>query len=84
VIILSFQSQTLLSYGHQVALHTEDYDKAERLLLQALRFQPGNSDGMQVLMRARESERECVWERERKREREKERGRGREGGVRKE
>ena len=24
--------QTLLSYGHQVALHSDDYDKAERLL----------------------------------------------------
>ena len=41
--------QTLLSYGHQIALHTDDYDKAERLLDQVLRFQPLNNEALQVL-----------------------------------
>ena len=41
--------QTLLSYGHQIALHTDDYDKAERLLDQVLRFQPSNNEALQVL-----------------------------------
>ena len=40
--------QTLLSYGHQIALHTENYDKAERMLETALLVQPFNTDSQQV------------------------------------
>ena len=37
-----------MSYGHQIALHSEDYDRAEALLQTALSLQPSSTEALQV------------------------------------